>query len=59
MAPEPFRDTILVLEEFLDGPVGEDILQDSRGVAVLVQRRGRGRDVCWSITPLASGQAVP
>ena len=30
MMPERFRDTIRVLEEFLDGPVGEDILQDSR-----------------------------
>jgi len=28
MVPEPFRDTILVLEEFLDGPAGEDVIQD-------------------------------
>jgi hypothetical protein len=27
MVPEPFRDTILVLDEFLDGPAGEDVLQ--------------------------------
>jgi hypothetical protein len=28
MVPEPFRDTILVLDESLDGPAGEDVLQD-------------------------------
>ena len=28
MVSEPFRDTILVLDEFLDGPAGEDVLQD-------------------------------
>lgn len=28
MVPEPFRNTIFVLDEFLDGPAGEDVLQD-------------------------------
>ncbi len=28
MVPEPFRDDILVLDEFLDGPAGENVLQD-------------------------------
>lgn len=31
MVPEPFRGTILVLDEFLDGPAGEDVLQDVSG----------------------------
>lgn len=26
--PNPFRDTILLLHEFLDGPAGEDVLMD-------------------------------
>lgn len=42
MGPEPFRDTILVLDEFLDRT-----------------RRSHRSGVCWSINPLASGQAVP
>jgi hypothetical protein len=42
MGPEPFRDTILVLDELLDRT-----------------RRSHRSGVCWSINPLASGQAVP
>lgn len=57
--PEPFRNIILVLDEFLDGPVAEVTLQDSQGVVVFVRRNGCGCGVYWSITPLATGQAVP
>ncbi len=42
MTNESFRDTILVLDEFLDRT-----------------RRSHLPGVCWSINPLASGQAVP
>lgn len=59
MLPKPFRDVILVLDEFRDGPVGEYVLQDFWGVAVLVRWRGGRCGAFWSINPLASGQAVP